>query len=173
PVDGDSPLPPQPREALTCGFFIARKETAVTTIDIHDYLTKDDIADLVREQARGQLKTDHERLMSNAVYEVVQDIISEMFETDPTLRDGLEKEVKRVIADSTNFNLFHRADAWSKRVGRGDTVGQQILDRAVKDSEPAIRAIVTRTITNLGYRDVKELVIDSIRTFWDEAEADQ
>lgn len=146
-------------------------------IDIQEYLADYEVRYIVenaiKESVQKKLKDDLERLVSNATYEVVSEFITEIWNNDPRLEMKLREGVKEQVenGDTIKFNLFQKADEFDKRRGREDSVGQQILEQAVRDNGVSIREKVEATVEDLGFDDVKSLVMESVHILWEESNA--
>jgi len=145
--------------------------------DIQEYLADYEVRYIVenaiKESVQKKLKDDLERLVSNATYEVVSEFITKIWNNDPRLEMKLREGVKEQVENGSTikFNLFRKADAFDRRRGQEDSVGQQIFEQAVRDNGGAIREKVEATVKDLGFDDVKSLVMESVHILWEESNA--
>jgi hypothetical protein len=105
-------------------------------INVSDHLTESEmkyIATSVFEEAcREKFNKDHERLISNAGYEVVVKIIKQHYP------EGLEQKVAEksveVINNLTPLTLFGPKNAWDRET----TGGMEALQNAIKENKKLI-----------------------------------
>lgn len=136
-------------------------------INIEDYLSEEDIKEECRDYLRYSIEhylsneSDFERIMSNISYRIVHKAVDECFNQD--LSNILTGKVIDVINGLSGYNIFRRKD---NIVDRDDTVGQKILDAAVKNNKDLIDLKVKETIKNFDYdyiaSNIQDYIYDAI-----------
>ena len=85
-------------------------------IKVEDYLTEDEIKEIVKEEVRSQVRChnerDFKRILINASYKWFQDLISETMGDDFNVQ--IEEEVKKVLSEVSSFNVIRDGDFGEK-----------------------------------------------------------
>lgn len=135
-------------------------------INIEDYFSEAEIKQIVEEEIRNdfrqKLRETDNRLIVNGIYHRVAELVDQEIAEDPSLKDIIVEKTKGVITKLSNYSVFHKADAWEKRQGRTDSLGQQILEEEVAKRRERIGGRVQKLMDEMTYRDVKELVLNSV-----------
>lgn len=144
-------------------------------IKIEDYIGTEEIERIVEEEIRdsirAKLREDNDLIVQNAIYQAVGRHVDAEIASSEELQALLKDKTREVIAGLSNYNVFNKADAWSKRRGEGDSLGQQLLEEEVKNSKELIYSKVTGIVEELGYGSVKELVVSAVQeSFWNHEE---
>lgn len=124
-------------------------------IDIHDYLTAEEIHDIcvdeLREELRSQMckEADVERVISNLTYAEVQAMVENAFDID--LTEKLKNQIAKVIQDDDHtlkFHIFRKKDAWSSQ----DGPGTKIIDEEIERCRPLIRRKIEELIEGYNFQ---------------------
>lgn len=139
-------------------------------IDIKQYLTesqKKEIAeDEYRRIIREELKTDSfgfttlskrdrlsnaQRLMSNAIHYILENECEEILDKSIDLKRHIKKNVNKTILNKKDYSysIFREKGTFQKE----DSLGQQILDAAIKENEDLIKKRVEESIENFFKKD--------------------
>ena len=119
----------------------------MSNFNIEDYLTdeeKKDIAKQVwKEKLSAKFEKDQERIISNAVYEIVSTMCDEVV---PNFNSLLVEKVKGVITTLTAHTVFNKPDAW----GRDGNSSYHLLKSIVASKRERINNKVDNIIDNLN-----------------------
>lgn len=133
------------------------------TIDIHDYLSPDDIRDICKDAIAHdvhQLFTKNEveidRMISNLGYEFVFAAVSQAIGKDAK-KLIVEKVTELIKNDSTiKYEIWRRKDAWQ----RDESPAIKILNDAIEDNKFLIRDLVSKEISAFEFDDVRSAFYD-------------
>lgn len=135
-------------------------------INIEDYFSEDDIKRIAEEEIRNDFRTKlrekDNRLITNGIYYRVAELVDVEVESSPELKDLIREKTKGVITKLSEYSVFRKPDAWEKRQGRTDSVAQVILEEEVMKRRERIGNKVQKLMDEMTYRDVKELVLNSV-----------
>lgn len=121
-------------------------------INIEDYLSDDEIKEIVKEELREKIKSNIEkngviRFISNIGYHNVFEIINKEI---PEYENLVKEKTKEVIEGLTSFSVFRKADL----VEREDSLGQKYLEKAIEDNKDIINNKVIEILNQLGKQDI-------------------
>ena len=121
-------------------------------INIEDYLSDDEIKEIVKEELREKIKSNIERngvirFISNIGYQNVFEIINKEI---PEYENLVKEKTKEVIEGLTSFSVFRKADL----VEREDSLGQKYLEKAIEDNKDIINNKVIEIFNQLGKQDI-------------------
>lgn len=121
------------------------------TIKISDYLTEDEIKNMVEQTVASEIrqevsrlinKQDFGRILSNCAWFMVFD------EVDKTLVESAKKTIIRqvleIISDIKSYNIFRRKTNYDEA-----SVGQKIIEESVLENRKLINEKVVETISLL------------------------
>lgn len=110
-----------------------------TEINIEDYITDERITEIIEEELRNiiQRKWNNElsTLLSNVSYRNVFSKVDELLEDDKNAEDIIVEKTKNIIQDLKSYSVFRSKDEY---ITKEDSVGQKILNEAVKDNKSLI-----------------------------------
>ena len=120
-------------------------------INIKDYLSNDEIKEIVVDELRNQIK-DHfkdedraARLLSNFSYKLIYD---EIDKTIPNSRQLIESKTKEILLDIKSYSVFRNSS-----YGQTPSPAHKIMEQAVTDNKDLINGKVKETIINKDYSE--------------------
>ncbi|WP_095067856.1 hypothetical protein [Pseudomonas sp. Irchel 3A18] len=126
------------------------------TLNINDYLSdqeKTQIArEAFREAAAQQARKDFERILSNAAYHMVGEIVDQHF--DGGMVETLKTNAIKVINNLSSTTVFSPPNAWD----RASSKGFDHLQTAVDELKPAIHERVAKVIAGYSSTELRELI---------------
>ena len=127
-------------------------------IKIEDYLSKEEIRDICKEEIRNCIKNDRERILNNNSYafgtSFVESIISE--EDRKFVIDKVKELLRK--PSSINYMLFKEPDAWDKK--RNFDINTIML-KTVEDNVSLIQDTVVKSIKNIDVDKITEYLTDN------------
>lgn len=128
-------------------------------IKLEDHLTECEMKNIAAEAFRDSclqlFKDDHERILGNVAHKIVWDEVDKVM--DGNLQSVLVAKVKEVVTKMSEFSIFRQKNVWEKE----DSVGQQMLNEAVRSQKTRIENKVVKVAEELTKEDVLELLADS------------
>lgn len=135
-------------------------------IDLHDYLSEEDIQYEARNALRGlfanQLRkeADIARVLSNLTHEYIFKMVCDKLNVDreyieSAIADGVKKAIE---GDTIKYKVFQRKDAWE----RSESPAVKILDDALVNSKELIEAEVEKRIREYDFHELQEEIQDTI-----------
>lgn len=119
-------------------------------INIEDYLDRDEIKDIIKNQIRYIVERDAERLLTNSAYYVVFKAVDEAL--DNNAKELIKQKAIEVINNLSEFSVFRKRDTWD----RENSIAYDILQEAVKENSNLIKQKVREAIENRDYeRDIQ------------------
>lgn len=123
-------------------------------IKIENYLSDDEIKEIVKEELREEIKSSIKRngatrFISNMGYGNVLEIINEEI---PNYEQEIKEQVKKVIDNLSSFSVFRKADL----IEREDSLGQKYLEEAVSNNKELINNKVIEIIEELDKQDIAD-----------------
>ncbi len=118
-----------------------------TDIDIKDYLTDDDIKDILQQEIKDYLyskegrtqqdkaESNIARVISNCAYDIVYRMVDDCM--DERLEDILKKKICTIIEDLGEFNLFRKPDVWDAQPNNA----WKFLDKCLAEQFPRIKEL--------------------------------
>lgn len=121
-------------------------------INIEDYLSDEEIKQIVAEEFREKVRESIRRngvttFIANIGYQNVFKIINNEI---PEYENLVKNKTKEVIEGLTSYSVFRKADL----VDREDSLGQKYLEKAVEDNKNIINNKVIEIFNKLGERDI-------------------
>ena len=103
-------------------------------INMHDYLSDDDIKDVLRKAIYDEIKesisydksltTFIANLSYKYVFKMVDEIVKENIGTG--IEDSIKQKVPEIINDLSSYSIFRAKDNWQE-----ESIGQKLLNEAV------------------------------------------
>lgn len=124
------------------------------TIDINDYLSKEEIKEIAEQELRAAFReqfrkeADVERVLTNLSLEYVHALVAEQWDGD--FDELLRQKVREAIEKSVSYHVFRRKDAWS----RTESPAVAILDDECRNSRPLIRECVEKRIREYPFHEL-------------------
>lgn len=122
----------------------------MTTINILDYLSEEEMTEIARDEFRARLRSnsqnDIERIACNAAYNVIWQAVDEVYDSE--VEEILKAKVLEILSDMSNFNVFAKPNAWD----RAENAPYTTLCNVVKDS-----------IGMLTKRDMKDVAMELVK----------
>jgi hypothetical protein len=126
-------------------------------IKVEDYLSREDITEMIRYRLDEAIRKDAERILSNTAYAVVFEAVDKALDNEA--KDIIKEKTLDIINKLSEFCLFRRADA----LGGKASVGQEILNKALVDNTATIYKRVESIIAELNIEDrITQRVDDSL-----------
>lgn len=134
-------------------------------INIHDYLSEEEIKDICIEELRKAYKrefrneNDIKRILSNLSYEYVFDqIVCNIDEVDA--RKIIAENVERIIIDpdSLKFEVFRSANGY----GDKDSPARKILNEVLSEQKPLIEQEVKKRIQEYPFYELRDDIEQTI-----------
>lgn len=121
-------------------------------INIEDYLSDDEIKQIVKEEFRNKIQ---ENLRRNGVTTWIANLgyqnVFEIINTEIPEYESLVKEkTKEVIEGLTSYSVFRKKDL----VDNEDSLGQKYLEQAVENNKEIINEKIIDIFNELGKRDI-------------------
>lgn len=136
-------------------------------IDINNYLTKEQIAEIAEQEIRYSFRNQMskegniERILTNLSYEYVFKIVEEELNIHKDeFKMKLKETIIKVLDDSSTlrYEIFRRADAW----GRTESPAVRYLEEVLIDSKNKIVEEVNKRIEEYPFYELKENILDTI-----------
>lgn len=135
---------------------------AEITVDIDDYVSKSDIAEMVHDVVRYQIQEKvrhtidwygYTTLINNVAYETVQQMLDEQ---GLDINDMLTEQVKKVIDDLSAYTVFYDGAEYHSYGKKSEykSHGRVVMDEVVDELRPEIKD------------KVHELMVDKIDADW-------
>lgn len=119
-------------------------------INVEDYLDRDEIKDIIKNQIRYIVERDAERLLTNSAYYVVFKAVDEAL--DNSAKEFIKAKAIAIINELSEYSVFRKKDAWEKE----DSIAYQILQEAMNENKDLIKQKVREAIENRDYeRDIQ------------------
>ena len=123
-------------------------------IKVEDYLSKEEITEMIRYRLDYAIRKDSERILSNTAYGVVFDAVNKAL--DGKMQETIKSKVVKIINELSDFNVFRKTDAW----GNPASVGTKILNEAIEENSQAIKEKVKETIDGYDISSKIELRLE-------------
>lgn len=125
-------------------------------INVEDYLDRDEIKDIIKNQISYIVGKDAERLLTNSAYYVVFKAIDEAL--DNSAKEFIKAKAIAIINELSEYSVFKKKDAW----GKEDSIAYQTLQEAMNENKDLIRQKVREAIKNRDYEKDIERSMDYI-----------
>lgn len=118
-------------------------------LNIEDYLTHDEIKDIMKDQVRNEVRTffkdekNAQRLLSNLSYQIVFNEIDKII---PNSKELIIKQTEKVIRESSTYNVFRDGS-----YGSSKSLASTYVEDAVKANKELINQKVKDTIISTDY----------------------
>lgn len=128
------------------------------TINIEDYLSKEEIKDIAKEQIACAIRekfkkeSDIERIITNLSYEFLFKAVSESVGEDAFER--IRGKVTELLEDDSHIRycLWRKKDAWENEESPAIT----ILNKAIEDNRGLIENRVFEMVSNYDFNETKD-----------------
>lgn len=111
-------------------------------INIHDYLSDDDVKDVLRKAIYDEIKesirydksltTFISNLSYKYVFNMVDEIVKESIGTG--IEESIKQKVPEIINDLSSYSIFRAKDNWQT-----ESVGQKLLNEAVIENKDLLK----------------------------------
>lgn len=127
-------------------------------INIEDYLSDEEIKEIVKEEFRYKVKESIQRngvttWIANIGYQNVFEIINKEI---PEYESLVKEKTKEVIEGLSSYSVFRKKDL----VDREDSLGQRYLEKAVEDNKEIINNKVIEIFNQLGKQDISYEILN-------------
>ena len=131
-------------------------------IRIEDYLSEDEIKDIVKDQfayaVREKFRTekDIERILTNLSYEFLFQEIDKAIGRDSF--EYIKHKVSELLDDDSHirYSIWREADAW----GGKESPAVAVMKQAIQDNKQKIEDKVSMFVESYDFKDVKEEIFD-------------
>lgn len=131
-------------------------------INIEDYLSEDEIKDIVKEQfayaVREKFRTekDIERILTNLSYEFLFQEIDKAISKDSF--EYIKHKVLELLDDDSHirYSMWREADVW----GGKESPAVTVMKQAIQDNKQKIEDKVSMFVESYDFNDVKEEIFD-------------
>ena len=114
-------------------------------INVEDYLDRDEIKDIIKNQIRYIVERDAERLLTNSAYYVVFKAVDEAL--DNSAKEFIKAKAIAIINELSEYSVFKKKDAWETE----DSIAYQVLQEAMNENKDLIKQKVREAIENRDY----------------------
>ena len=111
-------------------------------VNIHDYLSDDDVKDVLRKAIYDEIKesirydksltTFISNLSYKYVFNMVDEIVKESIGTG--IEESIKQKVPEIINDLSSYSIFRAKDNWQT-----ESVGQKLLNEAVIENKDLLK----------------------------------
>lgn len=122
-----------------------------TTLNISQYLSESEIKEICIDEVRNQIKSffsneeNAQRLLSNLSYHIV---FNEIDKVIPESRELVINKTRQIINNIQSYSVF-RDDTYGGR----KSIGQSIMEEAIRNNKDMINEKVKETILNKDYSE--------------------
>jgi hypothetical protein len=124
-------------------------------IRVEDYLSKEEITEMIRYRLDDVIRKDSERILSNTAYGVVFEAVDKAL--DGQMQETIKTKVIEIIGNLSNFELFREKNAY----GDPQSFGMAVLNNAIEENRPVIKARVKEVVDNFDINKIIEERLDS------------
>lgn len=129
--------------------------------NIEDYVTNEEIKNACEEAIYANSYNrlallDIDTVISNSSYKIIWKVLDEKF--DKNLEEILCKKCEDIINNLSAFSVFRDKDSFNSK----KSVGQEILDQKVKESEGLIEKKINEIIESYDFNELKESIGDLV-----------
>lgn len=130
-------------------------------LNLEDYLTDEEIKNACEKaiytNTYNKLAAlDIDTVIANSSYKIIWKVLDEKF--DKNLEEILCKKCEDVINNLSAFSVFRNKDSFNSK----KSVGQEILDQKVKESEGLIEKKINEIIESYDFNELKESIGDLV-----------
>lgn len=119
-------------------------------IKVEDYLTKEEIKQICINKLNSIIDRDPERILGNIAYYNGYGVVDSLLTEEQ--KQIIRNRTTEIVNDLKEYTIFRDRNYWHDKT----SVAQTILERAVKDSEDAIRNKVEASVSNFNPEKIVE-----------------
>ena len=137
-----------------------------TEVIIEDYLSREEIQDIVKDELRILVKDSFRKenldtLIANSSYEIVWKAVDE--EMDGNLIETIKTKTLDIINDLSSYHVFHKKDVWEHE----DSKAYIYMQQAIEENKDLIfsmtkERIVTEIVKFIDTNYIQDCVNDLI-----------
>ena len=137
-----------------------------TEVIIEDYLSREEIQDIVKDELRVLVKDSFRKekldtLIANSSYEIVWKAVDE--EMDGNLIETIKTKTLDIINDLSSYHVFHKKDVWEHE----DSKAYIYMQQAIEENKDLIfsmtkERIVTEIVKFIDTNYIQDCVNDLI-----------
>ena len=120
-------------------------------IKVEDYLTEDEIKEIVKEEVRSQVRChneqDFKRVLMNASYDWFKDLISETMGDD--FNEQIEVKIKEVLSEVTAFHVIREGS-----FGESPSKAYKLIQEYVNKHKQILENRVKNSLENMSEYDI-------------------
>lgn len=131
-------------------------ETTIT-VNVEDYMTKEEIKEIIHQEIRYGVKKSLEREygISNTSYYLVATCVDQLLDEDD--KKKIQENAKKIIDDMTTYSVFQTKDNFRNK----NSLAQTYLEESVENNKELISQKVKEIIENVSKsyslnKDIKE-----------------
>ena len=128
-------------------------------IKVEDYLSKDEMREIVLEEVRGKIKTDSERILGNIPYYICENFIQELVSEDDL--ELLKTKVKKMLSEdsSIKYHLFKEPVAWdSKKTIKVSSV----IQKTIEENLHIVKEKAVKSLENINEDKMTEFLEENL-----------
>jgi len=124
-------------------------------IRIEDYLTRDEMKDIARNEFKELLKNGRERILSNLTYYLGEGFVKSLITKEELSK--LEEETVRHLQDTSCLKsfIYEKPDAWG-HIPTGDLVVYDEVQKTIKENVHLVRENIIKELDNLNLDSFSE-----------------
>lgn len=111
-------------------------------IKAEDYLSKEEIREIIKEELREGVKKDVERIISNTSYFIVRKFTDQFLDKNDIKL--LNKKIKKVITELSPYTVFYKPDVYDR--SNQISLGYAEMDKAVEKHKSLIEKRIKEII---------------------------
>lgn len=119
-------------------------------IKVEDYLTKEEIKQICIDKLNNIIDRDPERILGNIAYYNGYGIVDSLLTEEQ--KQIIRNKTTEIVSDLKEYTVFRQKSYWHDKA----SLAQIILEKAVKDSEDAIRSKVESSVSNFNPEKIIE-----------------
>lgn len=134
-------------------------------INIEDYINEDEMKRIVENEFRDRIRRYFlENKLSDLIYSLCNKEICGIIEEEiPNFKEEIKAAIPSTIEDVNKFDIFRSKDEF---MYSRDSLGQQILEKTIKDNEDMLEQKVKNIFSELSKEDIaaeiEEIITDKI-----------
>lgn len=126
-------------------------------IKAEDYLSQEEITEIIKEEIQTMVKNDKERILTNNSYSLgtayVESLLTD--EDKQFVKDTVKEQLHK--KDTIRYELFRTPDAWTKR----NFVVEKIMQETIEQNLDIIRAKTLESMQDIDVDKLTEFLTDN------------
>lgn len=117
-------------------------------VNVKDYLSNEEIKEMVIDGVRSAIQKDCERLLSNFAHSQVHTFVDDAISDEH--KKNINLNIDRVISNLSEYTVFRKKDAW----GSDDSIAYSYLQNSMKENKELVFNKVEKTIREFNYENL-------------------